>query len=222
MINKTTFFIDKDLLDEAVNLLPSIDYKLSLNTPTGDFFYDKWEVKEEFRKTVWNNIIGSLPNDIGEARIIKLEPGKSYLCHADIDDRYHLSLIGDQSFLIDLDNDKMHRLEPDGIWYDMDAGRLHTASNFGSVNRFQLVARKLLLKNKLIDPVKVAVFSTMSPEDSRFAFDQTSSVWLNKANKEGKISEFKFNGKAIEFYIERIELDTFKSTLNPMFQINLL
>jgi hypothetical protein len=47
----------------------------------------------------------------------------SYTSHADIDDRWHLSLTAEQSYLIDLDNMQMHKIDIDGYWYDMDAGK---------------------------------------------------------------------------------------------------
>lgn len=186
MIHKTdhtAYFNDLDL--SSFN-----DMKTSLNEPTGDFFYDPWIIKSEYKETVWEEILDSLDIDKGEARIINLEYGKCYMSHSDIDDRYHLNLQGLNSFLIDLDTQTMYPTLCDKIWYEMDTGKRHSAVNFGDVNRYQLVVRKLLQKNNLVDPVKIK-FTIKNPVfNLRYIFDNTVSVWLNQANKAGVITDF--------------------------------
>jgi hypothetical protein len=103
-------------------------------------------------------------------------------------------------YLIDLDNEEMHQLSTDGIWYEMDAGRLHTATNFGRLARIQMVVRKLLVNPVLDNAVSVKITSSgYSKDDARFIFDNTLSGWLNSANKKGLIQDFKFGSNEVTF-----------------------
>lgn len=188
--------------------------KNRLNKPTGDFFYDPWTVEEEYKNTEIEKILNSFPNDIGEARIIVLEPGTSYLCHADIDDRYHLNIAAQQSFLIDLENQIMHPVITDNKIWHMDAGRIHTAANFGSYNRVQLVIRQLLKKNNLKNRIKVIIEPIDPPFDYRYKFDNTFSTYLNRAVKSGKLDKFSTNGKEISFYFEEEYLLELQEVVN--------
>lgn len=174
--------------------------KHDLTEPTGDFFYDPWKLKEEFVGTCWDSALKSLPSGIGQARIIVLESPSCYNKHADIDDRYHLNLSGDEAYLIDLQSQEMFKLDTDGIWYEMDAGRLHTAISVGSEYRVQLVVRKLLKRNTLNNPVEVTINSR--GHNSRFKFDNIISPWLNRANKRGIITNFVHDGASVYFDIE--------------------
>lgn len=174
--------------------------KHDLTEPTGDFFYDPWKLKEEFVGTCWDNVLKTLPFRIGQARIIVLESPSCYNKHADIDDRYHLNLSGDEAYLIDLQSQEMFKLDTDGIWYEMDAGRLHTAISVGSEYRVQLVVRKLLKRNTLNNPVEVTINSR--GHNSRFKFDNIISPWLNRANKRGIITNFVHDGASVYFDIE--------------------
>ncbi len=90
MLTKLNYTVSADLLQEAANSLPSEDFKSSINSPTGSFFYDPWVIKPEFENTVWNKILSTLPFEVGEARIIVLSYGDCYQSHGDIDDRYHV------------------------------------------------------------------------------------------------------------------------------------
>lgn len=212
MIIKTNIEVDSTLIDEAIKNLPSSEFRFSLNNPTDNFFYDPWVIKDEFKDTVWDKILKSLPKEIGEARIIILKPGTCYFVHADIDDRYHLNLIGSYSYLVDLEENQVHRLERDNIWYDMDASGKHSAANFGLTDRVQLVVRKLLLKNKLYNPVSVTVTSVPT-FDARFLFDETISTWLNQANKRNKITNFFYKNESVFFDIENDEIESIKKIL---------
>ncbi len=146
MLTPTNYTVDTHLFQKALNHLPSGEMKTTINQPTGNFFYDSWILKDEYKGTVWETLYDSLPVIKGEARIIILDPGHCYQTHADIDDRYHLNILGDNSYLINLVQETMYPLSQDGIWYDMDASFLHTATNFGRKARVQLVVRKLLKK----------------------------------------------------------------------------
>lgn len=179
------------------------EQKNRLNRPLGDFFYDPWVIEDAYKGTDLERILNSFPKDIGEARIIVLEPGQAYLSHADIDDRYHLNIAAQQSFLIDLENQIMHPVVNDNKVWKMDAGRIHTAANFGSYNRLQLVVRQLLKKNDLEEPVKFTVIPKNPPFDYRYKMDNTISTYLNRAVKNKKLDKFFTDGKYVSFYFEK-------------------
>jgi hypothetical protein len=219
MINKTSFSTTIELIQTALNTLPQElfdqdDGRIAINKPTGNFFYSPWEIKEEFKNTVWEELYNSLDvSDKGEARIIRLNAGESYISHADIDDRYHLNLSGINCFLIDLDNRVLHELDTNGIWYNMNAGRIHTAANFGNRIRLQLVVRKLLNSVVLNNAVNVTIHAKkdVNKDDARYMFDSKLSPWLNQANKHNKITDFKFDGTSVSFNINQDHLLEFKT-----------
>lgn len=220
MLVKTHYTVDPKLLQEACDQLPEQGMKMAINTPTGNFFYDPWVLKDEFKGTVWETLYNSLPVSKGEARIIILDPARNYQIHADIDDRYHINISGEECYLIDLVREQMYRLEQDGYWYDMDAGMLHTATNFGRRVRLQLVVRHLLKNNKLINPVEVSLATTITnADDARFVFDNTISPWLNEANKLGFINNFTHSPTVIKFNIEQSKLDSLKNILPEEFKL---
>jgi hypothetical protein len=220
MISKTKFTVDPALFKDACNHLPKGAMKTTINEPTSDFFYDPWVIKAEYKGTVWETLYNSLPVTKGEARIIILDPGQCYQIHADIDDRYHLNVLGDNSYLIDLVRETMHPLSQDGIWYDMDASFLHTATNFGRRARVQLVVRKLLKNNKLKNPVEVSLATSIeNPNHARFLFDNTMSPWFNEANKLGFINSFVQGAVTIKFNIEQDRIQSLKRMLPSEFII---
>lgn len=220
MLAPTNYTVDTTLFQEACYQLPKHGMKTSINQPTGDFFYDPWIIKDEYKGTVWETLYNSLPVSKGEARIIILDPAHCYQIHADIDDRYHLNILGEECYLIDLIREQMFRLEQDGIWHDMDAGFLHTATNFGRRARVQLVVRKLLKKNQLKNPVEVALSTTIAnTDDARFLFDSHISPWLNSANKNGFISAFSYSSPFVKFNLEQDKLESLKNYLPSEFKI---
>ena len=191
MLEPTNYTVPQELLQEAIASIPNIDSRLALNQPTGKFFNDPWEIKPEFKGTVWETILNILDEPKGEARLIKLVQGESYPSHADIDDRWHLALTGNNSYLIDLEKRVMHQTDKNGIWYSMNAGIRHTAANFGSEDRIQLVVRKLLPAPNIQNPVDVSITLKTVVEDRRFIFDDVISPWLNYAYKKGIVDNFK-------------------------------
>jgi hypothetical protein len=219
MLQVTNHHIDIDLLKQALSTINNDQFKLSLNQPTGEFFYDPWVIKPEFKNTIWESILNSLPYNQGEARIITLKPGTAYCCHADADDRWHLNLQSEFGFICDLDHNVMHRLSTDGYWYNMNAGEKHTAANFGSVDRIQLVVRQLLNKNKLVDPIFVKIVTKVQTVDFRYQFDNTISPWLNIANKKAIINNFKFINDEVSFNIERNNLESLKTIVPNIFEV---
>jgi hypothetical protein len=208
MLTPTDYTVDPKIFQELCNQLPEKEMKTPINQPNGSFFYDPWVIKDEYKDTVWETIYNSLPVAKGEARIIILDPAQCYQVHADIDDRYHLNILGEECYLIDLVKYQMHRLTQDGIWYNMNAGLLHTATNFGRRSRIQLVVRHLLNQNKLKDPQRITITSSINLDDARFIFDNTVSVWLNTANKKGIIADFSYKNNQVEFDIEKTEIET--------------
>ncbi len=70
MISNTEFTTTPAKILEANALCQSMDGKNVLNKPTGDFFYDPWEILPEYKGTVFEELLAPL-KDIGEARIIK-------------------------------------------------------------------------------------------------------------------------------------------------------
>jgi hypothetical protein len=220
MLTPTKYTVEPNLFQEALNYLPTGEMKTTINQPTGDFFYDPWILKDEYKGTVWETLYNSLPVIKGEARIIILDPGHCYQTHADIDDRYHLNILGDNSYLINLVQETMYPLSQDGIWYDMDASFLHTATNFGRKARVQLVIRKLLKKNKLFNPIEVSLVTSMeNPNYARFLFDNTLSPWFNEANKLGFINNFIQGALSIKFNIEQNKLESLTNILPEEFKL---
>jgi hypothetical protein len=191
MIASTHYTTSVELLQEAMNQIPNFEHRIDLNQPTGNFFYNKWTILPEFKNTVWEQVLQSLPVDIGQARLMKLDPAKAYYCHSDMDDRYHLNLSGNKSYLVDLDNDKMYPTVLDGKWYSMDTSLKHSAVNFGGTVRVQLVIRQLLTQGKLSKPVRVEIGLEKQLHNFRYIFDDVYSPWLNKKNKQGLIDDFK-------------------------------
>lgn len=222
MLSKTDHTVPLSLIEEALENLPSVDGKFCINEPIGNFFYDPWRIKDEFVGTVWETIYNSLPYNKGEARIIKLEGGECYISHADIDDRWHLNLSGIKCYLTDLDRLKMHALEQDGIWYSMDAGNRHTASNFGNRIRYQLVVRQLLIRHNFKNTLTITVKAKpeVNSEDARFIFDDVISPWLNAANKLATITNFSFNNGTVSFETIPLVAEKFKELLPSEFEIN--
>jgi hypothetical protein len=171
---------------------------------------------------VWEKIYNSRPLTIGEARIIKLESGKNYISHADIDDRYHLNLTGVNSYLIDLDKGNLHQTVKDGIWYEMNAGIRHSAINFGNRHRYQLVIRKLLNSNVLKNSKNVKMKSSIADlDEARFCFDDQISPWLNWANKVGIINDFSYVNNEVSFNIEESYVAELKDKTSEYFYITI-
>jgi hypothetical protein len=223
MIFKTLYSITDIMLSQARDFIPSVDFKLSLNVPTGDFFYDRWEIKSEFKNTIWDEILKTLPDHIGEARLIVLSPGRAYQTHADIDDRYHLNLLGNNSYLIDLDHQQMFPIECDNCWYHMSTQNRHTAANFGYIDRVQLVVRQLLKNNLLDESATIKICATITDADrARFIFDDQLSPWLNRANKEGIIRNFQNKKSEVIFCIERYSMQKLLDILPKEFKIEYL
>ena len=222
MLVLTHYTISSKLLQQAQTELPNIDSRVSLNRPTGNFFTEPWEIKPEFKGTVWEKILNSLKEDKGEARLIKLEQGVCYPSHADIDDRWHMTIQGNHSYLIDLETNTMHQTDRLGAWYLMDAGRRHTAANFGSGDRIQLVVRKLLPPPNIIHPMQVSIKLKTVISERRFVFDDIISPWLNRAYKAGIVDNFKGEDLEATFTIEADSISELKKLIRSHFILTVL
>lgn len=218
MITPTQFTVPLDLV-RSLDVLGDCPGKIAINEPTGDFFYDAWTIKPEFKDTGFDKVLRTLPAHIGEARVVIMKNGTTYLSHADIDDRYHLSIRSDTSYLIDLTHNKMFPIEVDGTWYSMNAGVLHSAAVFGEHNRVQLVVRQLLTSHQLTDPVFVEIES--HGENTRYRFDNTTSVWLNGANKRQIMTGFTVTPTGVSFYLESWYVSELRQSILPQFRIKI-
>lgn len=227
MLAKTSYTINPALFDKtytqvmSLSQMPGGERRIVLNEPTGDFFYDPWKIKQEFKGTVWEEVLNTLPYEKGEARLMKLDQESCYSVHADIDDRWHLNLSGNNCFLVDLENNQLYPVEQDLTWWDMDAGRLHSAINFGTHVRYQLVVRKLLESGKFESPVNIKISpNNIRPEVCRFEFDQSYSRWLNYKSKEYKVSNFKFDGANAYFTTEKEFINELKVLAGSNFNVD--
>lgn len=222
MLKPTNYTVSLNILQEAIKLLPNVDSRLALNQPTGKFFNDPWEIKPEFKGTVWEEILNSLNEPKGEARLIKLVQGQCYPSHADIDDRWHLSLTGNHSYLIDLETEELHKADEKGRWYTMDAGRRHTAANFGSEDRVQLVVRHLLPYPKIKEPVNVTITLKNVVNDRRFIFDDIISPWLNYAYKRGIVDNFKGEDLIASMTVESAYVEELRELIEEHFVLTII
>jgi hypothetical protein len=209
MLTRTEYKINvpPSKIEEELYKLPRDDFRFTLNRPLGNFLYDPWIIKDSYRNSVWDKLLSVLPTNIGEARVIILDNGQCYQSHGDIDNRYHLNLTGSHSYAINLETNTIFEMLNDGYWYDFDAGLRHSAANFGRDFRAQLVVRKLLLKNKLQNPVKIKIASMLSMDDTRFIGENEVTPWLNRADKQGIIADLSIKETGvIECLIEKDQI----------------
>jgi hypothetical protein len=212
MITALPCFVSNTLLEQAHLETPTVESRFTINSPTGNFFYDHWKIKPEFENTVWEKLLRSLPFDKGEARIIVLNQRECYSNHSDIDDRWHLNISSKCAYLISLDTETMYETKADGIWYEMDASHKHTAINFGNRRRIQLVVRKLLERSTRQDLVPVSIKTNLRDlEDARYEFDNSISSFLNRANKENAVNNFSHKQDSVSLDLAPEYIDTLKT-----------
>lgn len=162
-----------------------------LNKPKGNWLFDDYEILPEWKESAFDRFLSSLPFRVGEARLMKLTPGTCYPCHSDLDDRYHLNLTSnEQCYLIDLESHKMYPVRADSKVYHMNANLLHTAVNFGDVDRIQLVIRKPLERISNEGMIHKLIEFVDPDFNFRYKFDQTISPFIGKLSKEKKIAWF--------------------------------
>ncbi len=219
MITKQIWVCPEGLIDQALKEHP-ITESIVLNEPTGDFFYDKWVIKEFYKDTIWEQVLDTMPMSIGQARIINLAPGESYMAHADIDNRWHLNLTGEQAYLIDLDEKVMYECVRDNRWAYMDASRIHAATNYGSIPRLQLVVREPLRRSRQpVDLVSISMEPAYEQQDFRYKFDNRFSSFLNRANQKHKLADFAHTTFSLSFKLERELLEEFEKLVTPEFKV---
>lgn len=220
MITKQIWICPDGLIKQALKEYPVTGENTVLNDPTGDFFYDRWAIRDLYKGTIWQQVLDTIPMPIGQARIIKLKPGESYMAHADIDNRWHLSLTGEQAYLIDLDNKVMHECVKDNRWAYMDASRTHAATNYGSIPRLQLVVREPLKRSRQpVDLVSIVMEQAYEQHDFRYKFDKIFSPFLNRANQKYKLADFAHTTFCLTFKLERELFDEFKQLLTLEFKV---
>ena len=150
-----------------------------------------------------------------------MEPGESYMAHADIDNRWHLNLTGEQAYLIDLDNKVMHECVRDNRWAYMDASRIHAATNYGSIPRLQLVVREpLWCSRQPVDLISITVEPAYEQHDIRYKFDKIFSPFLNRANQKYKLANFVLGTACLKFKLEQELLEEFKKLITPEFKVS--
>lgn len=192
--------------------------RCAINKPTGNKLYDPYELCDEWRGTEFEKLIDELPVVVSEIRLMKLEPGEVYRSHADIDDRVHLNLqSNEQCFLIDLTNQNMYPVTKDNELYIMNGSYLHTAANFGSTPRIQLVMRIPLVKHT--DPrfVNATIKFINPPHNLRYIVDQHISPWLNRYVKYKMLGYFDSpNPLEYKMLIDQTALDHVLDTLSNL------
>lgn len=199
---------------EILNILPQLEEgKNDLSRPTGKFFYDPWELLPQYKDTPLEELYNRLP-EAGQARVMLMKEGTCYSEHADIDDRYHLTLDAESSYLIDMDTDFMNATTVNNTVSLMDGGILHSAANFGHLPRAELVVRKLLKHNELKDPASLNLTVRYDIFDLRYRFDIVFSPWLNRANKKGIIDNFEpVSETEMNLHLEKEYIDEFKELI---------
>ena len=222
MFKKLNIQINSKIISEAVTDLPDINFRMSINTPTDNFFYDPWTIKEEFKNSAWNKLLKTLPFDTGEARIIKLDPCKCYIGHSDIDDRWHTTLAAKDSFLINLNTCQMFELTKDFQWYELDTSIRHSAVNFSNVPRIQLVVRKLLVRGNIPNPINVKLTLKKIVEDRRYIFDDLVSPWLNNQNKKGLLNNFSGEEFKATFTTDSSVIDSLNEQVESYFNLEIV
>ena len=131
MLTKTPLQFDIEPIIEQVKSLGHFNRSLLLNETEGNILSGYYTTKKEYVDTPLGEVLKQL-GDIGEARLLKLDPEDVYTAHTDPDDRYHLSIITtDYSYVADLESNTLHHLPVDGtVWY-MDTSIMHSAINLG-------------------------------------------------------------------------------------------
>lgn len=223
MFNNTSYIVDSNLITEALTAVPNFDFRISLNEPSGLFFYDAWNIKPAFKNSVWDNLLSAISEPIGEARIIKLAPGTCYRSHSDIDDRWHLSIVAEKSYVVNLDTEKMYPQLVDNCWHHFEAGGRHSAVNFGSKPRIQLVVRKLLNRGTgITTPVSVSITLKNIVEDRRFIFDDIVSPWLNAHSKMNLIDNFQYKDLEATFVTDASVVPKLKTLIEQNFNLQIV
>ena len=99
-------------------------------------------VNQEFRGTVIEELLHSLPFQFGRTRLVRMAPKACLSIHWDTCKRYHYAIETNPScFLVEVHDTQgtFHHIPADGYVYEMDARMTHTAMNASKKPRIHLV-----------------------------------------------------------------------------------
>jgi len=187
MLTKTNVHFNIDPIIEQVLSLSWAEKSILLNETSGTLLNGPYCILPEFVNTPLGDVLTKLGN-VGEARLLRLEPGETYSAHTDPDDRLHLSIISNEfCYLANLENNTMHGLPVDGFIWELDTSIKHSAFNLGSYVRINLNVRKLL-------PVFVEPGYAVTADTDKFNWKQELYLdvmgYVNRKIKEGVITGF--------------------------------
>ena len=144
MLTKTNIQFNINPIIEQVFSLSWTEKSIVLNETSGTLLNGPYTILPKFVNTPLGDALAKLGN-IGEARLLRLEPGETYSAHTDPDDRLHLSIISNEfCYLANLEDNTIHTLPVDGYIWELDTSIRHSAFNLGSYVRINLNVRKLL------------------------------------------------------------------------------
>lgn len=218
MLDKTDFYYS---IQQMIDYLPLIDWdndgRASITVPTGHWLYEPYKLAVRFQGTPFAKFLDIIPFEYGEVRLMKMSPGTCYRAHADIDDRLHINLTANEHcHLIDLNANKMYPIKTDGYIYMMDGSRIHTAVNFGSTDRVQLVLRVPLKECDVEDGVYCSIKFINPPHDLRYKLDQHISPLLNQYVKSGDLGYF--NRESDTKFLLNISQDALNTVVDKLEQ----
>jgi hypothetical protein len=103
---------------------------------------DYSEITAPFIGTAFERFLKDLPFAYGRTRLMRMRPKSCLSIHADPTRRYHMALITNPDcYIVGVSGGEgsFHQIPADGVLYEMDAHRTHTAMNSGNKDRFHLV-----------------------------------------------------------------------------------
>ncbi|MEN6290975.1 MAG: hypothetical protein ABFD07_03020, partial [Methanobacterium sp.] len=68
-------FDSSQLLPYLENVEWDSKNRCNINSPTGHWLYDPYKINEQWKGTKFELLLNSIPYEIGEARLMKLDPG---------------------------------------------------------------------------------------------------------------------------------------------------
>ena len=98
----------------------------------------------------------------------------------------------------------------------MDAGRNHSAANFGQYPRYQLVVRCLLTRSHWVED-KVEIVA--GGENPRFVFDKYISPLLNQINSRGAMNNFEITATGVKFLTNEFWINHLKDAIPDKFSL---
>lgn len=136
--------------------------KLDWKVQEKDFRFFLNEFRGTYLETVYNDLQKFSDGKIARMRLMYLPPVSCYSFHFDITQRYHISLITNESAFLIFKNEIPAHIPADGYVYHVDTRNDHTAVNSGGLPRIHLV------------------FSLANDSDDDRIFDERINVLKNK------------------------------------------